>query len=177
MLNQMHFQFDTTRNVIYIDLDGVLADFDGKVLEVTGRPSSSYKTETEKLAAWEQLVTVDDLFGSLELLPGALDLWAHVNALGAPVKILTALPSLLAYPQAEAQKRRWVERHLGPEVTVLFGPYAADKWRHAAPADILIDDQIDNVVQWISRGHGIGILHESVDETMEALARQVHPAK
>jgi hypothetical protein len=28
--------------------------------QITGRPSSSYKTDAEKLAAWEQLVTVDD---------------------------------------------------------------------------------------------------------------------
>jgi hypothetical protein len=28
-----------------------------------------------------------------------------------------------------------------------------------------------------NKGHGIGILHESVNETIEALTRQVHPAK
>lgn len=50
-----------------------------------------------------------------------------------------------------------------------FGPFAEDKQHHCQDyTDILIDDMPKNIEQWENQD-GIGILHKSVDETLDAL--------
>jgi hypothetical protein len=64
-----------------------------------------------------------------------------------------------------------VDRYLGAEVPVKFGPYSCDKWKHASRGDLLIDDHPNNVIEWINKGFGISVLHEQYPATRDAVTR------
>ncbi len=169
--------FDPASNTIYVDLDGVLADFDKLVLDNLGRefPHTTNDLEKEDEEMWIFLKNVPQLYLNLDPTPYAFDLWNHIKSFGAHVEILTAIPRRHYIPEAEQNKRDWVAKHLGGDVKVNIGPFSADKWKFAKPADILVDDRTDNIQQWINHGSGIGIVHYYRDHlnTIERITAMV----
>ncbi len=170
----MRTRFDKSKNTIYMDMDGVLADFDKFVLENLGRPWDYTSTDLEKddIEMWDFLKNVQHLYLNLDPTPYAHELWDHVNSFGVNVEILTAIPRRTYIAEAEQDKKDWVEKHLGSGIKFNIGPYSQDKWRHASPGDILVDDRLDNIQAWINHGFGIGIRHPYTDHhyTMERLS-------
>jgi hypothetical protein len=153
---------------LWLDLDGVLADFEKKAREVCG--DDIYEDPDRSDEMWEMLHSVPHFYRDLESCPGAASLWYHANRTGLRVKILTAIPRRSSVPMAEADKRDWCERFLDSSVQVVIGPYSRDKWKHCKPGDILIDDRDDNIRDWVKKGGGVGILHLNVADTI----RQLH---
>lgn len=151
---------------IFLDMDGVLANWEKSVTEVLGRDSAV------RDFTWEELLeAAPRLYADLELMPSAVRLWDYVrNSSGvSSVKILTAIPRRIHWPDCTSHKREWVWKHFGSDVDVLFGPFAWDKQFHCKGIDdILIDDSELNIPQWRQRG-GLGILHTSVDDTIDVL--------
>jgi len=147
---------------VYVDLDGVLADFDAAVLAITGRRP----TEQRARDMWPRLAAVPPpgFFGSLHPLPDARDLWAVV----APYRptILTGLPM---GSWAAPQKVAWVAAALGRHVDIITC-MAADKVRYARPGALLIDDARDRQRPWLDAG-GKFILHTSAADTVAQLQR------
>ncbi len=156
------FDLDT----LYLDLDGVLADFDRGVKAVTGR----WPHEQDARSMWPAAAKHDDFFGSLEMMEDGPDLWAFCAALD-PV-ILTGLPR---GQWAEPQKRRWVATHLGDEIEVITC-MSKDKPRWSDTGNILVDDRERYRTPWEERG-GTFIHHTSAAETIAALKQLgLHPA-
>jgi phosphoglycolate phosphatase-like HAD superfamily hydrolase len=158
----------TPQYKIFIDLDGVLADFEKKAREALGADPHA----TDKLS-------INDLFRRLEQyqlsggkyfeemdpMPDAMQLWQHVK------KYNPAICSAIGrITNAEREKRAWVNHHLGPaaEASALFVPSAKEKYRHAGPNHILIDDKLKAITPWVQAG-GIGILHTSAALTIHKL--------
>lgn len=153
-----------TRPRLYLDLDGVLADFDRGYIERFGK----HPREVEDAELWQNLNATPDFFDTLHPMPDALQAFAWLGHLGPT--ILTACPRT-NYHDAAANKRRWVRRHLGPDVTVLpcMGGTNKPVFMHAA-GDVLVDDFEKNVRAWRAAG-GVGILHRGDwAETLEALS-------
>ena len=163
--------FNRNSNVIYVDMDGVLADFDAYVLELTGK---RFDVHTQDIQLWNLLANTERLYFQLYPMPRGLELWGKINSHSCTVKILTAIPRRKTIPSAEADKREWVAKYLGNHVNVKIGPHSKDKWKHAKRGDILIDDRLDNIQDWINKGYGIGIHHSDVDNTIEALERSIN---
>jgi 5'(3')-deoxyribonucleotidase len=163
-------KFNPLTNIIYIDMDGVLADFNKFIIEHTGRPFDYYSPDGDP-EMWDFLESSDHLFLKLDTTPYAYDLIAAAYSITDNVQILTALPTNISMPTAMQDKIDWVEMHFGPDIKVNFGPEAGDKWTHAAPGDILIDDREDNIEDWISKGRSLGILHniDDYDSTVKLL--------
>jgi 5'(3')-deoxyribonucleotidase len=160
--------FDPTINTINVDMDGVLADFDAFVLQHMGR-TFDHQAGPSDQSMWDFLKTVEDMYYILPPTPYAKELWDFVNSIGCKVQVLTAIPRRTSMPQAEEQKRRWFVKHrdiFGDNVTVVIGPYSADKWKHAKPGDILIDDRTDNISAWVTKGSGIGVYHRHIKDTI-----------
>jgi len=164
-------KFDPEINTIHLDMDGVLADFDRFVLERMGRTFPHQEGPSDR-EMWDFLAKVDHLYYQLEPTPYALELYNYCSAI-AQVKILTAIPRRTTMPHAEQDKREWIAEFIDANVHVAIGPYSRDKWKHATPGDILIDDRSDNIQAWIEKGHGHGILHITHDlqDTYDKLAK------
>lgn len=151
--------------IIYLDLDGVLADFDKRADQLLG-PEHTYLATKED---WDILRQKDpEFFLNLDLMPSARELWKYVKELvegsSHDLKILTALPFRADWPEVKDHKRKWVRKHFCKDIEVLFGPFSRDKQKHCKPGDILIDDREDNINAWNEAG-GIGVLYKDPKST------------
>jgi 5'(3')-deoxyribonucleotidase len=149
---------------LYLDLDGVLADFDKSAGALMGT-DNIYKYEfiwgTKKF--WEKINDDPDFFATLEVMP---DAWALLQAVGhLEPTILTALPWTNA-DEVARQKNRWVMENLGdyPVITC----QTKDKPNYCEPGDILIDDRAINRDAWIAKG-GTYIIHTTAERTIGTL--------
>ncbi len=150
-------------NTLYIDMDGVVADFDtparsimqatfeeNRLAEMTGRwPDHK----------WREILNHKNFFRILPKMPQADDLMylagRFETELGWRLRMLTAIPKKNDFPEAFQDKIDWMMEHY-PGVRVHFGPYSQDKQHHCRPGDILVDDRTSNITEWRAVG-GIGI--------------------
>lgn len=150
---------------LYLDLDGVLADFDKAAGAAMGT-DNIYKYEfvwgTGKF--WDKINEDPDFFRNLDRMPDCFELFDNVMHL-RPV-ILTATPSTNGDRVAK-QKREWVDEHLGGFVKVITCP-TKDKPNFCEPGDILIDDRAVNRDAWIAKG-GTYIIHTTAARSIGAL--------
>lgn len=133
---------------VFLDLDGVFADFDARVLHLSGKHPSQLSRDR----LWKMINFDKRFFAELELIEGCMLLWEATKDL-EPV-FLTGAPSSRVFQE---QKREWVARIFGPEFTVHVVPKKL-KQDFSGPNKVLIDDTPSNIEQWIARG-GHGILH------------------
>jgi hypothetical protein len=94
---------------LFLDLDGVLADFDRGVIGLTGR----HPREQSAREMWRAVVRAPDFFAALAFTDDGKRLWEFCRPLDPT--ILTGLPH---GGWADPQKRRWVTEMLGPDVPV-----------------------------------------------------------
>lgn len=156
------------QHMVYLDMDGVLVDFEGKAREWYG---DAWRQEIES-PNWGRFAEHQDLYDVLPMMPDALELYDGCCKIAGSkhnVQILTALPSRALFASAAEDKIKWARRHIDSNIRVVFGPYARDKQFHLRhPGDVLIDDMIRNINQWNELG-GIGILHVSAQSSLEKL--------
>jgi hypothetical protein len=167
--------------IIYLDMDSVIADFDKWAFETFGKRFDAFATSQE---AWEAAAPYQNLYRDLEKMPDADELVDGVYNLAAKhncvVGILTAIPKLQRFPQAEQHKREWLEQHWGQKYPGLLenfntGPYSQDKQNHCRPGDVLIDDRDINIRQWNAKG-GKGIFHVSAQQSLAQLKKYLELA-
>ena len=149
------------RRQLYLDCDGVLADFDTGATAVLGMPAKAFEKRHGLGRFWAKLATAPDFYFSLPLLPDAMRLYDAVKHL-EPI-ILTGLPR---GNWAADQKVRWAAHHF-PGVRIIT-TMARDKRDHAKEGDVLVDDQLRHAHLWEEMG-GVFIHHKSVEETLERL--------
>ena len=149
------------RRQIYLDCDGVLADFDNSAQALLGAPSHLFEKRHGAGEFWRRLAKAEDFFEHLDLLPDARELYEAVKGKG-PI-ILTGMPH---GKWAEPQKRRWAARHF-PGVPVITTA-AALKREHCHPGDVLVDDRTQHRLLWEQAG-GLFIHHKSAKASIEAL--------
>jgi hypothetical protein len=153
---------------LFLDLDGVLVDFDRGVFFHTGK---SPNDQTPK-QMWSVLARVKSFYSKLDWMADGKLLWEQTKALD-PV-ILTGLP---LGKWAEPQKRAWCKRELGKNIEVICG-MSRDKhllawdWLHerglANVIPVLIDDRLKTKFAWEESG-GKFILHFSAEESLREL--------
>lgn len=146
---------------LYLDCDGVLADFDKGATAVLGMPPRAFEKRHGLGRFWAKLASAPDFYFSLPLLDGAAELFEAVRHLD-PI-ILTGLPR---GNWAADQKVRWAARHFPG--TRIITTLARDKRNHAKEGDVLVDDQLRHAHLWEEAG-GIFIHHRGVAETLAAL--------
>lgn len=151
---------------IYVDMDGVLADFSKKVFELWGVKFHPGLPLSDSI--WNKISNEKHFYRDLDLTPEATRLWNFLSLYPNKKVILTALPRKQTYPDADADKLAWVRRYSSVFGQVEF--YAAsssrNKWKYAKRGDILIDDREDNIKDWVNFGDGIGIHHFDIKTTM-----------
>lgn len=150
---------------LYLDLDGVLADFDTHAKSILKTNST---TEYENLhgaqAFWDGLRADPNFYYNLPVMPDAFELYHAVMHL-RPI-ILTGIPS--SWPDVVEQKKAWVRDFIDPTLQVITC-YSRDKVKHMAnPGDVLVDDLLKYRNLWI-KGGGVFVHHTSAKNSIEIL--------
>lgn len=150
--------------ILYLDMDGVLADFD-KAAGYTMGTDNIYKYEfvwgTKKF--WDKINENPQFFRDIEPMEDCWDLLGAVGHLH-PV-ILTAIPDSNGDTVAK-QKRAWIKEHIGNHQVITCHTY--DKPNYCQPGDILIDDRAVNRDAWLAKG-GTYIIHTTAARSVAAL--------
>jgi len=151
--------------IVYIDMDGVLADFFGGVEKMYGvqhwKELSTDKTKDLRQEVINR-ITGTDFFATLPEFPTADQLIAMVKKFtGSSFSILTS-PLRGDHEVSSKYKKIWIEQHIEkPEQTIITGrkeSYAKDK--ASGTPNILIDDRPVNIERWQGAG-GYGILYQA----------------
>ena len=163
MKNSSHVTFQ-----LFVDLDGVLCDFEKGVRRITGKETS----ELHPRQMWPAIARTKDFYNRLEWMNDGKELWEAVKDC-SPV-ILTGLPM---GKWAEPQKRAWCERELGAAIPVITGlsRHKADLallWMEERglmdKIPVLIDDRLKIKEPWEAAG-GRFILHLNAQRSIEEL--------
>jgi hypothetical protein len=142
-------KIDTKPFELYLDLDGVFADFDGGFFKLS---NGRWPHQVEKKVLWSIINSVDEFFYELDLMKDAEHLWEYCKQYNP--KFLTGLP---AKKNGREQKQKWVAEKFGSEWETIVLP-KKEKQLHSGPNKVLIDDTMVNIEQWVSKG-GHGIFH------------------
>ncbi|MRL69138.1 hypothetical protein GGC30_09390 [Brevundimonas sp. SPF441] len=146
---------------IFLDCDGVLADFDTYAEAYFGMNPREYEKRMGSEQFWRELEAKGDFYRNLPLMPDARALYEGVKHLNPT--ILTGCPR---GNWAEAQKVAWAHEHF-PGVPVITCR-SSDKRAHAKPGDVLIDDWPQHRHRWIEHG-GVFISHFDAETSLAAL--------
>jgi 5'(3')-deoxyribonucleotidase len=167
------FEFESTRKkapIVYVDMDGVLADFFGAVADKEG--STHWRKARKEKDYIDQVAQEPGFFEDLPPLPESGKLIHGVLKAAGKYSILSA-PLMSEMEQSIREKSDWVEAHLkkyGPN-SIIFD---INKEKYArqdnGTPNILIDDFETNIRLWEANG-GIGILYKDgkCDEALKKL--------
>ena len=135
---------------LFLDADGVLADFDCGARRLLGSSPKDYIATHGRGHFWKKLAKAPNFFGTLPEMPDARILFDAVRHLKPT--ILTGLPEG-NWPAP--QKVEWAAEHFPgvPIVTCL----ACDKHRHMHPGDVLVDDREKHRATY--EAHGVVFIH------------------
>ena len=147
---------------LFLDCDGVLADFDAGATDILGLSPRAFEERHGRREFWRRIARAKDFYARLPLMSDAKALFEAVSHLD-PI-ILTGLP---LGNWAAPQKVRWADEHFPG--THIITCMARDKYRHMKGADVLVDDRADHRGKWEDAG-GIFIHHNSAQESLEQLS-------
>lgn len=143
---------------IYVDMDGVLADFNAHYEKLFG-----YRPQRPDGTDWRLVNGAEDFYINMREMPDLNTLWDRLYPHN-PI-ILTGIPSQI--DAAENDKRRWAAAHLTSDTRIICCQ-AKDKYRYCMPGDLLIDDYVRHKQAWLNAG-GIWITHTSALDTCRQL--------
>ncbi len=146
---------------LFLDCDGVLADFDTGFLKLTGYQGQEYEDKFGSKLFWKRIQDAPHYFENLPLMPDALELFGAVKHL-RPI-ILTGCPR---GDWAAHQKMRWRDRYF-PGVSMVTC-LSRNKVDYCQPGDILVDDFLKHSQKWIDGG-GVFVHHTSAAESIKQL--------
>lgn len=147
---------------LFLDCDGVLADFDSHALDYFGMPPREYEVLMGSEKFWAELEAKGDFYRHLPVMPDAQNLVDGVRHLSPT--ILTGCPR---GNWAEAQKIAWAEEHF-PGIPIVTCRSAEKRKHITKPGAVLIDDWPQHRHKWIEAG-GVFISHFDAATSLAAL--------
>ena len=157
---------DEVTRQLFLDCDGVLADFEAGAKEILGMSPNAFEQRHGTRAFWREIARTKDFYARLPLMADARTLFDAVAHLD-PV-ILTGLP---LGNWAAPQKVRWADEHFPG--THIITCMARDKYRHMKGADVLVDDRADHRDKWEAAG-GTFVHHRDARSSLAKLA-EIYP--
>jgi 5'(3')-deoxyribonucleotidase len=147
---------------LFLDADGVLADFDEGARRLLGIRPKEYIAKHGRAAFWKRLARARNFYGSLSEMPDARRLFDAVKHLEPT--ILTGLP---IGSWAAPQKVEWAATHF-PGVPIITC-MASDKHKHMHPGDVLVDDREKHRDAYEAAGV-IFVHHRDAEDSLRQLA-------
>src|SRR5258705_3683348 len=102
--------------MIFVDLDGVLADFDKKALALFGKKPREIEDEIGSKEFWKAISGVYDFYLTMDKMHDADALMEGVRQYDFSPTILTGIP--MSMPQVPGHKREWCDKYF-PGVEVI----------------------------------------------------------
>lgn len=158
---------------VYLDMDGVLADFDQRFRDISGMEPKEFENKYGTKAFWNLIDEENKVkfWVGIPPMPGAADL---VNAVKDYNYELLTSPS--AKKQSYLGKILWVKNHTGdvfPSKPRINFKKAKEKHLikpQLAKTDILIDDREDTIGRWNAAG-GTGIIYKNISQVLNDLGK------
>lgn len=161
--------------VIYLDMDGVIADFFGGFAKLNGKKHwkevDDVETKIDELAK-------TDFFGTLELYPDSKELVEFVKSFGDDWGICSS-PLRGDHKNSAYWKKVWLDDNgfIPPKKEHLVFTSNKAKWATTdGKPNILIDDKPENIDKWIANG-GIGIRYQANEDTIAKVKTAVLDSK
>lgn len=146
---------------LYVDMDGVLTDFDRQLSDILGYPTKGTETSGKNSAkVWKKIEDAGVKYWSeMPWMPEGRRLWDHIKKYGP-----TILTAPARHEDCKVGKRKWIQDNIPGT------PYIMEtkKYLYADPNSILIDDREKNINAWEKAG-GVGILHKNTEDTITLL--------
>ena len=148
---------------LFLDCDGVLADFDARFEEIAGEPSRGYEDKHGSKAFWKVVMSDESFFVNLPVMKDARELVEAVKHLN-PI-ILTGCPQ---GNWSQPQKQLWRRIHF-PDLPMITCE-SRNKYHYMVPAmhNIIVDDWPKYKPIWEENG-GTFILHSSSKDSIRQL--------
>lgn len=154
-----------TNHTVYLDMDGVLADFTNKYIELFGtEPDVSAKNDPNltKMVGTNFFDTLDKLPNADRLIRAVVRLFGSYSICSSPLRD--------DQKNSEENKRKWIQRHLTPQPKSIV--ITGKKDSYAKGGNILIDDRLKNISAWNDRG-GIGILYDAYTDDVDEVIKKL----
>jgi 5'(3')-deoxyribonucleotidase len=168
-------------NNIYIDMDGVVADFNVTAMHYLNANTTDLEQTNVRgrwpTSEWEKLKTIPNFYRILPKTPFADQIIALArrfrDELGWNLYMLTAIPKDNDMPDCFYDKFLWMQEYYS-DIPVRFGPYSYDKQKHAKPGDILVDDRVSNCKEWTDAGGDSYLIsHQNYETILETLTNKL----
>jgi len=170
--------------ILYLDMDGVLVDFDGgyRAFAKTIKTAGMEKDEARKTIRKAYADAGAKFWAELGWANGGKELWETAKRLFEHVHILSSTGAKEdptgRGPIVDAGKREWLKKNMPdmPDSNIIIVHGKHLKKNHASKNGILVDDREDTIKEWNSAG-GFGILHDDryYQETIETLITVAAP--
>ena len=162
----------TSEYKVYLDMDGVIADFDKRFKDITGMAPKDFENKYGKDEFWK---VIDE--------DNKISFWVGIPEMPGAKALVDAVKKynfeLLTSPSAKKQsylgKILWVRNH-----SSLFGGKPRINFKRAkekhlvkpqlAKTDILIDDREDTIGRWNAAG-GTGIVYKNISQVLNDLGK------
>ena len=148
---------------LFLDCDGVLADFDAGVKSLLGMTPAEFESRHSRGEFWKRIAKAHNFYGTLPEMSDARRLFDAVQHLKPT--ILTGLPF---GNWAAPQKVKWAAEHF-PGVPIITC-MARDKHKHMAPGDVLVDDRENHRAAYEREGV-VFVHHKSAVDSLTQLAK------
>ena len=151
---------------IYLDMDGVIVDFNKRFTELAGMGPREYESTFGKEKFWDFIDSKEKGGGvgfwvGMDWMPGGEALY---NRVAQHNHALLSSPS--RSESSRIGKHQWKKKYTPS--TKLILALAKNKQNYADGNNILIDDRESNIQQWREAG-GIGILYKSASQVNKEL--------
>jgi len=158
---------------VYLDMDGVLADFDQRFRDISGMEPKDFENKYGTKEFWN---LIDE--------ENKIKFWVGIPVMSGAADLVDAVKDynyeLLTSPSAKKQsylgKILWVKNHTGdvfPSKPRINFKKAKEKHLvkpQLAKTDILIDDREDTIGRWNASG-GTGIVYKSIGQVLGDLKK------
>ena len=161
---------------VYVDMDGVIADFFSALAEF--RKVNHWKDKGEiTLDTSIKELQGTNFFETLPVFPFAKKLVDLVKSYTGGDWYINTSPLRDDHKNSEYYKTKWLEKHnFAPNdiiVTKRKESYAVDK-KTGIP-NILIDDRPKNLERWVARG-GVGIRYQANEDSLDLIKKGLEKA-
>ena len=158
---------------VYLDMDGVLADFDQRFRDISGMEPREFENKYGRKAFWN---LIDE--------EHKIKFWVGIKPMDGASVLVNAVKDynyeLLTSPSSKKQsylgKILWVRNHTGdvfpskPRINFKRAKEKHEVKPQLSQTDILIDDREDTIGRWNAAG-GTGIVYKSIGQVLSDLKK------